>query len=110
MKDGNTKLKVIAIALAAALGILLLSLLFLGGSIEYSFEDTSLTIHTALWKDVSVRYDEIDDVCLRDDIQTGERTNGYGSGKLNLGEFRMGNSETICCMPIPAAVPWSACI
>ena len=87
----NTKPKIIAVI--AAVGITATVLLFLGvgGGIEYQFDDASFSIHTKMWKDRTVAYADIESIELRDNIDEGKRTNGYGSGKLNLGTFQ--NSE-----------------
>lgn len=71
--------------------VVVVAVIFVGGSISFSFNEDSLKVHSSLWKDFSVIYGEIDQVELRDDIEVGVRTLGYGSAKLCMGNFK--NSE-----------------
>lgn len=91
MKRNSTKSKTIAVMSAVVITAIVLLFLGVGGGIEYQFDDSSFLIHTALWKDWTVTYADIGSIELRDDIDTGKRINGYGSGKLSLGTFQ--NSE-----------------
>lgn len=91
MHNRNTTLTVAIVAIT----IIFVAVIFFGlntvGKIEFRFEDASLLIHTAAWKDCTVAYEDIDRIELRNDVDTGARVNGYGSGKLSLGSFQ--NSE-----------------
>lgn len=75
---------------AAALAVIIGVSLFLAaaGDIDFVFGEDSLTVHTALWKDVTVRYEDIAAIESVHCADAGKRTNGFGSGRLNLGEFR----------------------
>lgn len=83
----TTIVTVAAIAVVVAVSIILKS----AGDIEYTFEDASFSVHTSMWKDLSVNYEDINSAELREDIVIGSRENGYGSKKLNMGRFS--NSE-----------------
>lgn len=58
------------------------------GGIQYTFGDSALSVHTAVWKDISVTYADVDSVSLETGLDTGRRTNGYGSRKLSIGTFK----------------------
>ena len=91
MKRNNTIPTTIAVIAAVVITAIVLLFLGVGGGIEYQFGDSSFSIHTSLWKDQTVTYTDIIDFELRDYVDVGKRTNGYGSSKLNLGTFQ--NSE-----------------
>lgn len=84
----NTRPTVFAVIAAVVITAIVLAFLGAGGSIEYQFDDSSFSIHTALWKNRTVAYDDIESIELRTDLDVGERTVGYGSGKLNMGTFQ----------------------
>lgn len=64
------------------------ALLLFTGRLEVSCGDTALTIHATWWADLRLAYSEIDTVEYREDLDTGVRTNGFGSAKFSLGTFR----------------------
>ena len=64
------------------------ALLLFTGSMEGSCGDTALTIHATWWADLRLAYSEIDTVEYRSNLDTGVRTNGFGSPKLSMGTFR----------------------
>lgn len=82
--------KAATIAVAAVLAVTAVIILFLNnsGKIEYTFDNDAISIHTPLWKNLTIKLDDIEKAELRNDISAGKRTNGYGSKKLNLGSFR----------------------
>lgn len=59
-----------------------------GGEIEFRFEEEALTVHSKLWKDRTVAYGDVESAALREDLNIGKRTNGFGSAKLSMGDFR----------------------
>lgn len=73
---------VIFLALTAAFCLLLT-----GGKIEYRIENTSVSAKTLLWKNLSIDLSDIESAQLRDDVDAGTRTNGFGSAKLSMGSF-----------------------
>ena len=63
------------------------ALLLFTGSMEASCSDTALTIHATWWADLSLSYSEIDTIEYRSSLDTGMRTNGFGSARVSLGTF-----------------------
>ena len=63
------------------------ALLLFTGSMEASCSDTALTIHATWWADLSLPYSEIDTIEYRSNLDTGMRTNGFGSARFSLGTF-----------------------
>ena len=63
------------------------ALLLFTGSMEASCGDTALTIHATWWADLSLSYSEIDTIEYRSNLDTGMRTNGFGSARFSLGTF-----------------------
>lgn len=69
--------------------IILLSVLLacFGGKIDYQFDETSFTINAKGWKGMTVSYSDIESIELRDDVDPGRRTMGFGSSKFKFGIF-----------------------
>lgn len=86
MKNPPGKPAGIVIAVVVFLTILSL-LLTVVGNVSFELSDSSLSIHTAFWKDHTVGFEEIEQVSLRNDFEPGSRENGFGSARLNLGDF-----------------------
>ena len=63
------------------------ALLLFTGSMEATCGDTALTIHATWWADLSLSYSEIDTIEYRSNLDTGMRTNGFGSARFSLGTF-----------------------
>ena len=63
------------------------ALLLFTGSMEASCGDTALTIHATWWADLSLSYSKIDTIEYRSNLDTGMRTNGFGSARFSLGTF-----------------------
>ncbi len=84
----NTKPTIFAVIAAVVIAAIVLTFLGIGGSLEFQFDDASFSIHTALWKDRTIAYADIESIEQRTDLDTGNRTNGYGSAKLSLGTFQ----------------------
>ena len=78
----------IKVATSLVLGFLFIFLLHTVGEIEYRFEDASFTVHTSVWSDKTVAYEEIERIERRESFDAGQRTNGFGSSKLSAGRFR----------------------
>ena len=74
------------LAIVAVL-ILVVFVLFTG-KIEYTFGDDALTVSSNRMGGISVSYDEIDAIELREEQIPGTRTFGYGSMQLLLGSFQ----------------------
>lgn len=76
--------------IGCVIGILLLifcSFVMFTGSIEYDFQDEKLVMDASFYAPVSVRYEAIEDMELREGNVDGTRTGGFGSFRLLLGFF-----------------------
>ena len=77
-------------ALSITIGsiILVFAALFLEtGNIQLQYDTASFTIQANYWKDVTILYEEIEQIEYRTQDKPGMRTFGYGSFKLLMGEF-----------------------
>lgn len=70
------------IIILIAVGILMFT-----GNINVHFEDDGFNIEASYYDDIYVEYDAIDSCELRDDVDTGVRSNGCGSPQLSMGTF-----------------------
>lgn len=61
------------------------------GNVEYSFEENALVIEADFWADMTISYDEIEEIKYLENDSKGSRTNGYGSARLLMGTFRNGD-------------------
>jgi uncharacterized membrane protein len=77
---------VIGIVVLIFVGIILFTVEF-----EVQFGETSYTIDAAYWNNATVKYADIDNVEYREQDEPGERTLGFGSVNILMGEFE--NSE-----------------
>lgn len=73
---------ILIISLVSALVILPVT-----GNVEVACGENSFEINTEYWSDISVNYADIDEISLRDDVESGRRTNGFGTPRLLLGTF-----------------------
>ncbi len=75
---------------AVVVSILLIgtAILMFTGKIEVRCGDRSLQINATYWADLEVDYSEIDALAYREDLDTGIRTNGFGSPRLSMGTFQ----------------------
>ena len=58
------------------------------GSIRLQLEDTALRVDATFWEELTLPYDAIDSLELREGKVDGVRTNGFNSAKLLLGTFQ----------------------
>ncbi len=64
------------------------AILMFTGDIEVRCGESSLQISATYWADLEVEYSEIDALAYRDDLDTGMRTNGFGTPRLAMGAFQ----------------------
>lgn len=76
------------ILLLIVLLVVLVAVILFSGQITCSLEDDALTVQASFWKDITVPYGEITAVEYRDTAVDGERVWGFGSLKLEMGQFR----------------------
>lgn len=70
-----------------AIVLILVAILLLTGKIDYTYDDTSFTVDSTFWNELTVDYDEITAIELRSGNVSGTRTWGFGSWRLLLGTF-----------------------
>lgn len=58
------------------------------GNIDVHCEDNSFNINASYWTDIEINYSEIDSIEYRIELDTGVRTNGFGSARLAMGTFQ----------------------
>ena len=58
------------------------------GSITFEFGPDALTVDSTFWNPITVEYEDIDSIELREGSAPGSRDWGYGSARLLLGSFR----------------------
>jgi len=68
--------------------LLLAAVTMFSGDIKVEFGEDSFQIETGYWEDATVTYEEIDVLEYREKDNAGDRTYGFGSAKLLLGNFR----------------------
>lgn len=71
--------------------LIFVSMLFFTGKFEVQFGEGSFTIEAVYWNNVTVKYNDIDNIEYRKQDDSGMRTFGYGTPFLLMGEFE--NSE-----------------
>ncbi len=64
------------------------AILMFTGNIEVRCGENSIQIDATYWADLEVDYSEIDALAYRDGLDTGMRTNGFGSPRLAMGTFQ----------------------
>ena len=81
----RTKLIIYLILIAVLIGS---AVLMFTGNIKTEFNNESFTVKANYWSDLSVKYDVVESVELREDIDFGLRTYGLGSARLLAGSFK----------------------
>ena len=74
---------VIGIVILILAGVLLIT-----GDIKIQYNDTSFTIEANFWEDATVYYADIETIEYRKQDDPGDRTFGYGSFNLLMGDFK----------------------
>ena len=80
----------IASRIVTILVILLLvgvAILMFTGGISVELNEDTFEIKASYYEDLTVRYEAIDSVEYRDDLDVGVRTMGFGSARLSMGTF-----------------------
>ncbi len=82
--------KLLARITAVVVPIILIgtAILMFTGNIEVHCGESSLQINATYWADLEVDYSEIDALEYREALDTGMRTNGFGSPRLAMGTFQ----------------------
>lgn len=69
--------------------VIVVPLLF-NGSVGVEFGDSEFEIQTTFWKDMTIKYDEIESVEYLEQYDKGSREFGYGSFTIGAGAFTSG--------------------
>ena len=82
--------KIVAKITAVVVPIILVgtAILMFTGNIEVRCGDASFNISATYWADLEVDYSEIDALAYREDLDTGIRSNGFGTPRLSMGTFQ----------------------
>ena len=82
--------KVVTVVLTLAIIVFVVWSLFTG-DMEIVYRQDSFTVETANWEDLTIRYEDIDEIRLQEEDPSrdvsGTRTNGFGNLKMSLGSF-----------------------
>lgn len=81
-KTTGKYVRVIVIVIVVAVALLLTT-----GSFKIQYNDSDFTVEAACWSDLTVRYNEIEDIEYLEQYRKGDREMGFGSFKLGMGLF-----------------------
>lgn len=84
---GYSKLAIICTVVLIIAIVVALVVIPTTGNVAVTCGEASLGINADYWSDISVNYSDIDEITLRDDVESGRRTNGFGTPRLLLGTF-----------------------
>ena len=87
MKEMPKSYKKVSIVSLVVLAVVLPVIMFTG-SIDFVMGETAMTIDADFIGDISIAYDSIDDIELRDVTADGLRVSGFGSMRLLMGKFK----------------------
>ena len=83
----SKKAKIAVISVTVVLLIVVAVLLFTG-SLKYVYSEDALTVEATYYEDLTIRYDEIENIKYLEDVDFGHRQYGYGSFKLSMGIYK----------------------
>ncbi|MBE5865786.1 MAG: DUF1648 domain-containing protein [Lachnospiraceae bacterium] len=86
VKEWEKKMVVISAVISVPLMIFVVVLLFTG-DITVEFTEDSFTVDSIYWEDMTVGYEQIASIEYREQDNSGTRTFGFGSLKLEMGAF-----------------------
>lgn len=75
-------------AIAVPLILVSVAVLMCTGDISVTFTDTDFTVEASYMDDLTVRYEDVDQVEYRENLSLGSREMGFGSPRLSMGTFR----------------------
>ena len=82
--------KVLTVVFSLAIMVFVVWLLFTG-DMEIIYRQDSFTVETANWEDLTIRYEDIEEISYQEKDPSlevsGARTNGFGNLKMSLGSF-----------------------
>lgn len=87
-KSKGEKIVAVISLIIITLIVIAASVLMFTGDVEYQVKDNTLKIEADYWSDLQIDCDKIENAEYRDTFDKGTRTNGLGSARLSLGNFR----------------------
>ncbi|MBE6538132.1 MAG: DUF1648 domain-containing protein [Ruminococcaceae bacterium] len=84
---GNKIALTVSLIFVAAI-LIFVGILMFTGDVNVSYTDADFTIEASYYQDLTVKYEEIDNVEYRENFDKGTRIYGYGSARLLLGTFK----------------------
>lgn len=91
-KLASSKFGKLTLVFLAAIAIFVGCTLFTG-SLTYQFGEDSFTIDASCYDDLTVAYEDIEEIAYQEGNYPGNRVWGYGSLRLLLGTFQTGNVQ-----------------
>ena len=85
-KAGRVVTVVVLVVLAVAL--VGTPVLLFTGDIRYTVGENALQIEASYWPDAEIDYADVESIEYAEGIPAGSRTNGFGSPRLSMGDFR----------------------
>ena len=87
MKEMPKSYKKVSVVSLVVLAVVLPVIMFTG-NIDFVMDETAMTIEADFIGDISITYDSIDDIELREVTADGLRVSGFGSMRLLMGKFK----------------------
>lgn len=87
-KSKGEKIVVIISLIIVTLIVIGTTVFMFTGDVEYVVNDNTFKIEADYWSDLQIDCDKIENAEYRDTFDKGVRTNGLGSARLSLGNFR----------------------
>lgn len=87
-KSKNEKIFLIINTIFLAIILVVVTVFMFTGNIKYQCTDNSLKIEADYWSDLEINYDNIESIEYRESFDSSIRTNGLGTARLAIGNFR----------------------
>lgn len=87
-KSKNEKIFLIINTIFLAIILVGVTVFMFTGNIKYQCTDNSLKIEADYWSDLEINYDNIESIEYRESFDSSIRTNGLGTARLAIGNFR----------------------
>lgn len=68
--------------------LVILCIVMFTGNIKLNFSSDSFTVKASFYNDLTVDFNAIDSIEYRESCEVGSRTNGFGSARLLMGNFK----------------------
>lgn len=88
----STKFSVYTMVVVVVIAVFCLCVLFTG-NLNYEFGEDSFTVEASYYDDLTVSYEDIEEIAYQEGNYPGTRLWGYGSLRLLMGTFQTGNTQ-----------------